>query len=263
MNLGEKKHIFLAGGIIGLAVLVLLVVVIGGKKKTSPSAGPGETGRARGTTTAQGPGGAGLTGAAAPARLTAEGAAPGAVPGAPAAGATPAVLPAPGQMAAVTPGVTPPTPAPGKPWNAILAGSAEISATTRPDPTLFIQPPPRKITPEELVQLPPVNLQAGGLRSAAAETAGVVTNVANRRVAGVKFNGGAWAILEEEEGKKTFVVKPGDVIDGTRINSISREAIYITDPQGQKWVVPLRGAGPGSVGTPVGTPRRGSSPATG
>jgi hypothetical protein len=114
------------------------------------------------------------------------------------------------------------------------------------------EPPPPVITPEEKTPLPPVITVAGGLRPGG-ESTGIVETIANRRVAGVKFNGGAWAILEKD-GEKSFVVKPGDVIEGTKITAISRDCIYVVDPDGQRWQVPLRGAGPGGA-TPVTTRR--------
>ena len=142
---------------------------------------------------------------------------------------------------------------PGKKWNSILVGSGEVSSPTRPDPLIYLQPPPVPIPPEQLTPVPVVNLQQGGLRPANADETSVMTTIANRRVAGVKFNGGAWAILETDSD--SFVVKPGDVVDGTRINSISRDAIYVTDPQGQRWRVPLSGAGTGSAATPMASQR--------
>jgi hypothetical protein len=157
----------------------------------------------------------------------------------------------PGQAPAGVLAAANPAGGPGKPFApgaALMVGSGENSASSRRDPLLLIQPPPIPIQPEQLVQLPPVALEEGGIRRGEAQVAADNT-IANRRVAGVKFNGGAWAILVSDTD--SFVVKPGDVIDGTTINAISRESIIATDPQGQKWIVPLRGAGPGGA-APVG-----------
>lgn len=66
-----------------------------------------------------------------------------------------------------------------------------------------------------------------------------------RRVAGVKFNERPWAILEE--GTETFIVKPGDVVDGLRILAIARQSVYVEDSEGNRWGVPLRGRGTGSA----------------
>jgi hypothetical protein len=66
-------------------------------------------------------------------------------------------------------------------------------------------------------------------------------------VAGIKFNGGAWAILEK--GGESFVVKPGDIVEGTKVLSISRDQIMVIDSDGQRWQVPLRGAWPSAGGT--------------
>ncbi len=248
MKLGDKKTLLIAGGVAAVAIVALVVVLMGGGKQAGCDDLAGRRRRAQGGPTAG------------PATLTS---APG-VPGSPAAAARPGGgLPAqgpPGQ----TPGVPPPmpgqaaaaptpTPVPGKLWASIRVGSGEYTAVTRPDPLEFLQPPPIPIPPEQLIPIPTVNLQQGGLRPGGEEEAPTAGMVANRRVAGVKFNGGAWAILESDND--TFVVKPGDVVDGTTINSISREAIFITDPQGQRWMVPLSAAGTGTGATLISTQR--------
>jgi len=237
MNFGDKKTLLIAGGIAAVAVIVLLaVLLLGGKKQ--PAETPTPTSPEAKTTAASSTAG---PNAAAPT--------PG-QPGTP----TPTGAPgAPGAAQAGAPGAPAAPAAKGVPWASIRLGSGEMSALTRPDPLVYLQPPPMPIPPEQLIPIPTVNLQLGGLRPAGAEQAGVITTIANRRVAGVKFDGGAWAILESESDD--FIVKPGDDVNGTKIISISRDAILITDPQGQPWIVPLRAAGPGPAATPVSTRR--------
>lgn len=229
MNLADKKKVLIAGGVAVVAILLLLVFVMkGGKKEQAGVAGPG-TGRGVGPQSAgQGTQTAQAGGVPAPGQVGESGGA-----GAGEVGT--------GEAAAAT-----------RLYGAVGIGSGQISATTRPDPLINFEPPPPVITPEERVPLPPVLTVAGGLRPGG-ESTGVTETIANRRVAGVKFNGGAWAILEKD-GEKSFVVKPGDVIEGTKITAISRDSIYVVDPDGQRWQVPLRGAGPGGA-TPVATRR--------
>jgi len=69
----------------------------------------------------------------------------------------------------------------------------------------------------------------------------MVTTIGRRRVAGVMFNERPWAILEEED--ETFIVKPGDVVDGIRITAIARDSIFLLDSEGRRWQIPLRGLG--------------------
>jgi hypothetical protein len=90
-----------------------------------------------------------------------------------------------------------------------------------------------------LVQFPTVALQPGGLRPAGPAE---VVAIGQRRVAGVLFNERPWAILEQEG--ETFIVKPGDIVDGVRVTAIARDAIFVVDPEGRRWQVPLRGPEP-------------------
>ena len=115
---------------------------------------------------------------------------------------------------------------------------------TRSDPFLSFEPPPQPTPPELLIALPPVGVVPGGLRPGGVTTAG--PRVGNRRVAGLLFNDQAWAILEDEDGE-TFIVKPGDVVDGIRITALSRNSIFLMDRDGMRWEVPLRGLGPGTA----------------
>jgi len=140
----------------------------------------------------------------------------------------------------------PATPTAGPSVGVVQMGTGPAEPT-RPDPFLSFEPPPQPTPPELLIALPPVGVVAGGLRPGGATTAG--PRVGNRRVAGLLFNDQAWAILEDEDGE-TFIVKPGDVVDGIRITALSRNSIFLMDRDGMRWEVPLRGLGPG---TAVGT----------
>jgi hypothetical protein len=73
----------------------------------------------------------------------------------------------------------------------------------------------------------------------------------HRRVAGLLFNDGAWAILEQEN--QTFIVKPGDMVDGNRITAIGPDSIFVTDAQGRRWQVNLRSLAPGGGEAAAGT----------
>jgi hypothetical protein len=238
MNFADKKNILIVGGVAAVIVVVLLVFVMKGKKG---SAGAGAGGGAA-TGARRARRGAQTASAPAPGQV-------GAGAGAPAAGAAPT----PG---AVTPGAAAlageQVAAGANLFGQVGKGTGQMSALTRSDPLINLEPPPPVITPEERTPLPPVITVAGGLRPAG-ETTGIMETIANRRVAGVKFNGGAWAILVREN--ESFVVKPGDVIEGTRITAISRDSVYVTDPDDQQWQVPLRGSGPGGGATPVTTRR--------
>jgi hypothetical protein len=108
---------------------------------------------------------------------------------------------------------------------------------TRPDPFLTFEAPPAPIPPEVTANLPPVVLQAGGLRPPGMPE-GAQGPLGRRRVAGLMFNDGAWAILEQEN--QSFIVKPGDVVDGNRITAIGPDSLFVTDPQGRRWRVDLR-----------------------
>lgn len=124
----------------------------------------------------------------------------------------------------------------------VAMGSGPVEPT-RPDPFLTFEPPPRPTPPELLISLPPVGLEPGGLRPGGPSD---VPRIAGRRVAGLLFDDQAYAILEEEE--QTFIVKPGDVVDGVRITAIARDSVYIVDADGRRWAVPLRGLGPSGFG---------------
>lgn len=224
MNFADKKTIMIAGGVAAVAVILLLVFVVGGRKgHRGANAGAGmgagragrgaQTGQTAGTPT---PGRLGATRTGAGAETPAGGGAP------PAAG---------GEQAAAGPSL----------FGSVATKSGHMAALTRVDPLINFEAPPPQITPEERTPLPSVTVVAGGLR--VTEPSGITETIADRRVAGVKFNGGAWAILVSD--RDSFVVKPGDVIEGTKIAAISRDSIYIVDPDGEPWQVPLRGAGPG------------------
>jgi len=231
MNLSDQQKKLIAGGIALVAILVILFVVVRGRRQ-APQAAAAGGGFAQGgeqVAAGQGPGAVPAAGGQVPAapggRRGAMGAgAGGAAPGAGAAGAeaplTPAQYPS---IGVVKMGIGPAEP-------------------TRQDPFLTFNPPIPPVPAELLYPLPPVGLVAGGLRPGGpAET---VARVGNRRVAGLLFNDQAYAILEDEEGQ-TYIVKPGDVVEGIRIVAISRDSIFLKDREGKKWEVPLRGLGPG------------------
>lgn len=129
----------------------------------------------------------------------------------------------------------------------VMLGVVEMGSgpvePTRPDPFLTFEPPPRPTPPELLISLPPVGLEPGGLRPGGPSDA---PRIAGRRVAGLLFDDQAYAILEEED--QTFIVKPGDVVDGVRITAIARDSVYLVDADGRRWAVPLRGLGPSGFG---------------
>jgi hypothetical protein len=215
MNPADRNKIMIAGGIALAAIIVIAFFLLrgrGGKGQAGPAGGFSAT-----TATAT-EGGAGVEGGPpAPGEAAPEAAGGGAA----GAEAAPTAMPMVG---------------------AIQMGSGPAEPT-RPDPFLTFEPPPQPTPPELLVGLPPVGVVPGGLRPGGAVI--TVARVGNRRVAGVLFNDQAWAILEAENGE-TFIVKPGDVVDGIRITAIARDSIFLRDSDGKRWQVPLRGLGPGA-----------------
>ena len=128
----------------------------------------------------------------------------------------------------------------GQQWVGVIAMGRGGDEGSSSDPFLTfekkIPPPP----PEADIPLPMV--VSGPIRPVQPTEMAVL---GTRRVAGVKFNERPWAILEE--GNETFIVKPGDVVDGLRILAIARQSIYVEDSEGNRWGVPLRGRGAGSA----------------
>lgn len=214
MSAADRNKIIVAGGVAVIAIIVIVFFLKG--RSARQSAGAGSFGTPAQQAAAQ-PGGAVVPGQAAPG-------APGGA-GVPAPGAQQvAAVPAEGVALSV---------------GAIRMGSGPEERTRR-DPFVTFDPPPAPVPPEVTANLPPVTLQAGGLRVVgAAETAGMV---GRRRVAGLLFNDGAWAILEEDD--RSFIVKPGDVVDGNRITAIGPDAIFVTDADGRRWRVNLRPLAP-------------------
>jgi hypothetical protein len=175
-----------------------------------------------------------------------------------------------GQFATATPGqATPSAPggvAPATPGTALAAEGAAAPAETRypgtpivmgtgpqlpgrKDPFVTFNPPPVPVPPEVTANLPVVTLQTGGLRPpGVAEAAGPL---GRRRVAGLLFNEGAWAILEQEG--QAFIVKPGDVVGGNRITAIGPDSIFVTDSEGKRWRVSLRALAPGGEAAAAST----------
>ncbi len=211
MSPADRKKILIAGGI-ALVAIIVLIFILRARGGGSAAVGPGDF--AGGDVQAE------------------EGAAPatGETPAAP--GATEAAAgegeAAEGEAAAVRAG------------NVIRMGGGS-SVMTRDDPFITFEPEPEPTPPELIVNLPPVNLQSGGLRPAGIPE---VAEIGRRRVAGLLFNDRAWAILEREG--ETFIVKPGDRIDGNLITAIARDSVFLIDDQGRRWQVPLRGLGPGA-----------------
>jgi len=210
MNLTDRNKILIAGGVAVVAILLVVFFVLRGRKPEESAGGAGAFTQGEAVETVA----AGEVPAA-----------PGAAAPAAAGGEAPAAAGAGPSVGVVQMGIGPAEP-------------------TRPDPFLSFEPPPQPTPPELLVSLPPVGVVAGGLRPGGVTTAG--PRVGNRRVAGLLFNDQAWAILEDEDGE-TFIVKPGDVVDGIRITALSRNSIFLMDRDGKRWEVPLRGLGPGTT----------------
>lgn len=219
MNPADRKKIMIAGGIALAAILAIAFFVLrgrGGKQEAAPTAGFAGT---EATETAGGP-------AAGPGMETAGG------------------PPAPGQAPQGAGGEEVAAAAGPAPMVGVIQMGSGPTEPTRPDPFLSFEPQPQPTPPELLVSLPPVGIVAGGLRPGGATTT-TVARVGNRRVAGLLFNDQAWAILENESGE-TFIVKPGDVVDGIRITAIARDSLFLKDSDGKRWQVILRSMGPGA-----------------
>ncbi len=191
----------------GVAVVAIAVIVFFFMRSRKP-AGPAYTGGGFGTEVASVPAGG-------------EGAAVGGGP----AGA------AGGEEAA---------PELGQQWVGVIAMGRGGDEPSRSDAFLTFEP---KIPPPPPEIETPLPMAVGGPIRPAQPTEMAV--LGTRRVAGVKFNERPWAILEE--GNETFIVKPGDVVDGLRILAIARQSVYVEDSEGNRWGVPLRGRGVGSV----------------
>jgi hypothetical protein len=216
MNLADQKKILIAGGVAVVAVILILVFVLrgrGGREAVET------TGFQEGVATEVA--GGGLEGGA---------------PAAPGEG-TPAE--AGGEVPAEGPAVRAPS-------VGVIRMDIGPAEPTRRDFTETFEPPLQPPPPEIVVGLPPVGVVAGGLRPPGAGMG--EARVGNRRVAGLLFNDQAWAILEDETGE-TFIVKPGDVVQGLRITAIARDSLFLMDREGNRWQVPLRGRGPSGVAT--------------
>jgi hypothetical protein len=229
MNFGDKKTVLIAGIAGAVIVIALAVIFLMQRKPATTAAQGGQGGTATGAGTAAG--GAQVAGGG----------------GAPAgAGGT--------QLAAAVPGQTlGAAPATVNLLGAVNKGSGEMTARTRPDPLINIEPPPPKLTPEDRYLPPAVYTVEGGLRPAGAEI-GTTETIANHRVAGIKFGGGAWAILEKDG--RTRVVKPGDVVQGTKVTAIGRNSVFVVDAEGRKWQVPLKAADPTTAAATTTTTRQ-------
>jgi len=239
MSTADRNKIIIASAVAVIAIIVI-VFFLRGRGAKQPAATAGSTGGFGQTAAGPGAGGAAAPGQTAPG-------APGGAAGAGGVGAAAGGPAAPGatQVAQAPMG---PAYVPGSP---ILMNSGP-GEPTRSDPFMTFDAPVQPVPPEVTANLPPVVLQAGGLRPPGMPE-GVGGPLGRRRVAGLMFNDGAWAILEQEN--QSFVVKPGDIVDGNRITAINPDAIFVTDAQGQRWRVNLRplastGGGPVSSSVP-------------
>jgi hypothetical protein len=224
MNLGGRNKIVViaAGAIIVVALVVILFVMKGGKgaEEGAPASGG----------FAQGTGEAGAGGAGAPASGMG-------APGSPGGGAKRPI----GMGAAAVAG-TGAEAAGGGAYPSVGVVKMGIGPTepSRIDPFETFNPPVTAPPPEVMVSLPAVGLVQGGLRPGGLTG---VAKVGSRRVAGLFFGDKVYAVLEDED-RKTYLVKPGDVVQGIRIIAISRDSIFIRDRDGNRWEVPLRGMEP-------------------
>ena len=227
MSLPDRNKLLIAGGVAAVAIIVLVFVLLRVRGPKEEAAGTG----------------GGFAGAPA---VPAAAGAPGAA-GAPAAPGAPGAAPAASDPTQAQPKA-------GAPLVGLVRMDSGSDALSRRDPFLTFEPPPQPTPPELLANLPPVNLQSGGLRPPGIDA----TQLGRRRVAGVLFNDRAYAVLEKDSSY--FVVRPGDVVDGIRITAIAPDGIFIEDEDGMRWRVPLRMKGPGpsasasSSGTVAGVP---------
>lgn len=237
MSAADRNKILIAGGVVLLAIIVIVFFVMRGRGATPVAGGAGAFGGGGGAAQTAGgpaqPAGGAAPGQAAPA-------APGGAPaGPPAAGAAQAAQL--GQAAAGEGGVY---------VGAIRMGGGPTEHS-RPDMMLTFNPPIPPVPPEITANLPPSVLQVGGIRPPGLPAE--AGPLGRRRVAGLLFNDGAWAILEQEG--QDFIVKPGDIVGGSRITSIGPDSIYIIDADGKPWRVALRslaasGGGVESIAVP-------------
>jgi hypothetical protein len=252
MSAADRNKIIIAGGIALIAIILIVFFLRsrGGKQAATTAGGGGFGGTAQ-TAAGGAPqaGGAAAPGQAAPA---APGGRAGAAAGAGGAAATGPAAPGAVQIAQA--------PSSGAPYLGVVRMGTGASEPSRIDPFLTFEAPPAPIPPEVSAALPPVVLQTGGLRPG-----GLPENVGGplgqRRVAGLLFDDGAWAILEQDN--QTFIVKPGDIVDGNRITAIGPDSIFVTDNQGRRWRVDLRALAPqGGSTAPSSVPGMPEAPPT-
>ncbi|UCC67110.1 MAG: hypothetical protein JSV79_08150 [Armatimonadota bacterium] len=204
MSPADRNKILIIGGVVLVAVVVIGFFFLRGGKPSAPA----ETTGSFPTETAQAP-----------------------VEGV--EGAAPTEAPPPGEETPEAAGGE----VPAEVRVGVIDMGRGVDEPSRPDALLTFEPKIPPPPPEIVIPLPATIL--GPLRPA---QPAAVSVIGRRRVAGVMFNERPWAILEE--GGDTFIVKPGDIVDGVRIAAIARSAIYVVDPEGRRWVVPLRGTGP-------------------
>jgi hypothetical protein len=106
--------------------------------------------------------------------------------------------------------------------------------------------------------LPPEPLQEGGIRPYIKP--GSIAARPARRVAGIMWGLQPAAILILKD--HSFVVRPGDTVNGERVIAISREAVYVRDAEGRRWEVKMEPSGRagGSAASPTLPAPTGSEP---
>jgi hypothetical protein len=219
MSPADRNKYLIAAGVVVVAIIIV-VFVFRGRRKAPTGTAAGGFGA-----------GTGLAGPAAP-------------------GAPGQALPAPGGLAAAQPVAVAALPAGGPPMLGVIRIGRGSEVRTRIDPLLTFEPPPAPTPIELLVPVPAVTLQEGGLRPSGIQevTVGEGPEIARRRVSGLLFDEGAYAILDAGRGQAS-VVKPGDIVQGNRIIAISRDSVFVEDPEGKRWQVRLRGLGVGGAAT--------------
>jgi hypothetical protein len=233
MSPADRKKYIIAAAVVVVAIVVVVFVFRGRHKRPAAGAGGGfgagaQAGRGGGY---GGYGGYGGQGAQAGAPAAPGQAGFGYGGGGPQQPAAVAATPAAG----------------GAPMLGVIRIGRGSEVRTRVDPFLTFEPEPVPTPVELLVPLPAVTLQAGGLRPAGVQEVAVgEAAIAGRRVSGLLFDEGAYAILEAGPGQ-AFVVKPGDIVQGYRVTAISRDSIFVDDPEGKHWQVRLRGLGVGGA----------------
>jgi hypothetical protein len=263
----NKKLFFIIGGVVLIVVIAAAAFFLFGKKGEDASltaTTPTGTTATTPVATTPGPAAASLSAGAKPA-----GAAPGATAPQPAAGAT-ATPVAAANPAAQKPGNPPaapvnpqpvqagmpfipvnPTPAQADAWAARQLPAVTVGATypwgtkepTRADPFIPIKPPGLTVRKSngrtaEFVVLPIPVPDTSGPLSVRDDRARKVS----RRAAGVLWNNEVYGLLQI--GQETYIVRPGDIVEGYRVTAITRDAIVLYSPDLRREIqLPLQGPG--------------------